>query len=812
MKTLRKFNLSFFIIYLVALLCLISLPATASGVRSKLSYYKMYPSSEIYLGKMPVQYINFGEPLKLNVTRFMDLRPHTNFAVNSDKPVKLKYNRKSGKLKIRVKENNFGLLDLPLTVKLPDKTQTSILTLASANQKLHRFAYNPEKKVESISVAGSFNSWDAGASPLKKTSGDTWVAEIPLSPGTHKYKIVINGNKWIPDPNNPRRSSDGYNNSIITIEKKEGSPPRLIPVSQTKNRVKLKLAGISIDSLEDVSAIFQLPDGSSKTAPYSLSGNHTIEVKTASAPGKSHLRVVVSDKNGRVSRSQRIRLSGTDEFNWHDAVIYMAMVDRFNDGNSRNTKTTNHPNVPRLGDWQGGDLQGIIKKIKSGYFDRLGINALWLSPLYQNPRQAWQEYIEPRYHFTGYHGYWPIKPRTVDSRFGNLKLVQRLVDLAHQHDIRVILDMVMNHTHKLHPYYRVNNDLYGKLKLGNGKENLRMWNKHQYTTWFDRFLPSFDFDNPKVTKLLIEDAEWWLEKTGADGFRLDAVKHIPPHFWGNLRKHIREAVGEKRNKKIYMVGESFLSRREIMKFVGPNKLDGQFDFPLYNTLLPTFAQGKSFNSLEVAVKASQKSYGHASIMSPLIGNFDKPRFMAYADGDIPDPEYDDSRELGINKPPKVNQSNAYKKLQQAMTFLVTLDGAPMIYYGDEVGLTGAGDPDNRRMMKFGKKLNRHQENTLEVTQTLIHTRLEHPALRYGSRHAAHVSKNQYVITRAYFEDRVLAAFNQADRPVQLNLNLQPDLKPDTYRCVLTGREITVKDNKTTTLKLPPHQSMLFIRQ
>ena len=122
-----------------------------------------------------------------------------------------------------------------------------------------------------------------------------------------------------------------------------------------------------------------------------------------------------------------------------------------------------------------------------------------------------------------------------------------------------------------------------------------------------------------------------------------------------------------------------MDRKGINSFIGPNRLDGRFEFPLYDSLLATLGtQTEDFASLEASVMASDRIFGPETAMSPLLGNHDRSRFLAYADGDLPDLKEPDEFVIGWSKPPKVNHPTSYAKLRMAFTFLLTSSGVPMI--------------------------------------------------------------------------------------------------------------------------------------
>ncbi len=165
------------------------------------------------------------------------------------------------------------------------------------------------------------------------------------------------------------------------------------------------------------------------------------------------------------------------------------MIDRFYDGDESNNNPVKHDSLSPKANYMGGDLKGVITKLNEGYFDSLGINVLWISPVYDNPNKAYKEYPAPHRYYSGYHGYWPISSNTVDEHFGNINDVKKIVSIAHKKGIKVLLDFVSNHVHKEHPYFNEHRDWFGKLKLPDGRLNLRFWDEFRLTTWFEPYLP-----------------------------------------------------------------------------------------------------------------------------------------------------------------------------------------------------------------------------------------------------------------------------------------------------------------------------------
>lgn len=561
-----------------------------------------------------------------------------------------------------------------------------------------------------------------------------------------------------------------------------------------------------------VSAIIEQPDGSSRTAKVIDCKSSLVTVPTAGLPDGAWIRVAIADDLGRVSRAVRARVKPTEDFQWQDGIMYYAFTDRFVDGDPANDRPSKDPAVLPQANYQGGDFQGIQKRIDDGYFKKIGVNVLWLAPLNRNPDGAWKEYQPPYRTYTGYHGYWPISRTEIEPRFGGEKGLKDLVGAARKNDIKIIADLVLKHSHVDDPMWKEHRDWYGTLELTDGKKNLRLWDEYQFSTWFEEFLPAFDFDNPKPVAFLIDNARSTAEKFDLNGYRLDAVKHIKYSFWPKFRTAMRRMQHDRDMSPMYFVGETFMNRQGIMSFVGPNMLDGQFDFPLYDTIMDVFGKGqKGFGELEDSLSASETIYGKETLMSPLIGNHDKSRFMAYADGDLPDPSNEDEEEIGWANPPRVDHPESYEKLKLALGFLLSIDGVPMVYYGDEVGLTGAGDPDNRKMMPAESALDAGQKGVRDTFAKLTALRSAHPALRYGSRRLLVADAARYAFVRRHFDDRVLAVWNRGSEPAEFELSVAPELPDGPYADILSGRLIEVKSG-VAKLRLDPMRSAFFIPQ
>jgi glycosidase len=260
-------------------------------------------------------------------------------------------------------------------------------------------------------------------------------------------------------------------------------------------------------------------------------------------------------------------------------------------------------------------------------------------------------------------------------------------------------------------------------------------------------------------------------------------------------------------KEIFQVGESFGSRAFIRSFTGPGLLSSQFDFPLYFDAREIFGSRKSsFKNLLESLELSLSAFGSSSLMVNLIGNHDTARFISYASGELVFSDNVNSAEW--NKKIMVFDEEAFKRHRLFLTFLITIPGIPMIYYGDEFGMAGAGDPDNRRQMRFPGNLFKNERITLEYTSKLVWLRRNHPCLRYGDFIPVQADEETFVYLRNYFDEVILIAMNrsQEEKNLEIKLPLLP-CSSEISMDLLTGEQVKATKNHS---KLSPMKLMLNV--
>ncbi len=454
------------------------------------------------------------------------------------------------------------------------------------------------------------------------------------------------------------------------------------------------------------------------------------------------------------------------DFDWRDAVLYFAFVDRFLDGDPSNNGSP-VSGVETPANYQGGDWAGVLSKIESGYFTSLGVNALWLSVPMNNTDSSGLG--TDGHLYSAYHGYWPTDLEVTESRFGSVDELVALVEAAHENDIRVIVDYAMNHVHQDSPVWQDHEDWFWPLDNGgsqcvcgggcswDGPEGKRCW--------FTSYLPDFNFNVAAARDFSVSNAIEWIQTTGIDGYRLDAVKHIEDAWITDLRARVTDEIESVTEQHFYMVGETFTGDRDLIRYyVDPTTmLDGQFDFPLRASIISALLlRNGSMSDLDDFIAGNIDFYG-AGIMSTFIGNHDVPRAVHFAQ-DYPewsDP-WTDGKDKAWNNTPGLPVGTApFERLATAYTMLFTLPGVPLIYYGDEIGLPGAGDPDNRRFMQWSGYSD-GQELLRDHISALAAIRAEHVALRHGSRETLSVGADTMAYRMQEGSDSVFVVLNRSD--------------------------------------------------
>ncbi len=711
----------------------------------------------------PIQLEN--DEIKINLEDyFMDISKIDSVAV----PPFLKSNLANDKSYLKLK---------PVSKRMPMLSTMSVFVdgntfdfLIKGPQKQLRTIALPDRGYRKVQIKGEMNSWNPNNANLKK-KGTNWVYTFNLNPGDYQYIFMVDG-KEMRDPKAPEISNgSGGVNSLLSIPKAKTEKLALMSTKSASGRK------IQLEYTNKPSAVYAFWNNQKIQAKISESGVELKVPARATASKRSVIRawgynaeglsndIYIPLENGRPIQKTR----ALDRHDYHAQIMYFTLIDRFNNGNPDNDDPVRDDSVLPQANYLGGDIAGITAKIKDGYFKKLNINSIWLSPITQNPLEAYKEFPKPNRWYTGYHGYWPIFSDRVDHRFGDDAALKELVDAAHANDMNILLDFICNHVHEKHEIIKKNPDWATRLNLPNGQKNIRIWDEQRLTTWFDTFLPSLDFSKQEVIDLQSDSAMYWIKKFNLDGFRHDATKHVDLAFWRTLTKKLKKEVMVEENRSLFQIGETYGSNELIQSYINTGMLDAQFDFNLYFNIREVFAKPEtSFSKAANALKETFNYFGHHSTMGYITGNHDIARFISLAGGALKFDEND--REAGFSREIGVGDLVGYDRLSMMTAFLMTIPGVPVIFYGDEIGIPGAGDPDNRRMMRFSK-LSPEESRTKKNAERLTKLRKNRMSLIYGDTNFLHEEDMSFAFARTYFDEITIPVFNKSDQEVTIELNL-----------------------------------------
>jgi glycosidase len=506
---------------------------------------------------------------------------------------------------------------------------------------------------------------------------------------------------------------------------------------------------------------------------------------------------------------------------WKDSILYFTFIDRFANGDPSNDGPVGAPAVAAT-DFQGGDWAGVRQKLEEGYFEDLGVNALWLSTPLDNPSKMHGDAQETHW-YTAYHAYWPDRLDQTEEHFGTLEELKGLVDAAHFRGMNVIIDYPINHVYIDSPVYKEHPEWFWPLEQTyNGQTKKCLcgqacsWDDEpeRKRCWFTEYLPDYNFTVKAARDATIDNIISWVKKTGVDGLRLDALKHVEDSFILELRQRLKQDIDPQRSQPFLLLGETFSGDRELLRYyVDPQRmLDGQFDFALRAPIVgAVMMRTLRFQNMEFPMTMrdlddfllSNANYYGEGLMSNFLGNHDVPRAIHFAEDR---PRWGSPWELGFDQtwtsPPALPPGNpAFERLANAFTVLFSLPGIPLIYYGDEIGMAGAGDPDNRRMMDFDTgNYTEGQRLLREHVRKLAHLRQARPALRRGQRVSLSAGDDTLAYQMQHAEGSVYVLINRADvaNPVS-------GLPAGNYEDLLTQQQVTGPQ-----VQLPPRSSMILV--
>ncbi|MFN8671182.1 MAG: glycoside hydrolase family 13 protein [Candidatus Sericytochromatia bacterium] len=504
-----------------------------------------------------------------------------------------------------------------------------------------------------------------------------------------------------------------------------------------------------------------------------------------------------------------------------DAIYYQIFVDRFYNGNTKNDVKDNeymfpYPEDPnnqfnnkvkamkwgdlpeqpaKNRDFFGGDIEGVRQKLP--YLQSLGINTIYFNPIFTSPSN---------------HKYDTQDYRTIDPHFASNEEFKNFVKEAHSKGFKVVLDGVFNHTGSWHRWF----DRAGKYDTVGAFENqsspwidfynFSQWPKNYISWWGFDTLPKLNYASSKLRGEVYGNsdsiAKTWIKEYGIDGWRLDVPNEAGPNggsddhsIWKGFRQAVKSA-----NPNAIIHGELW---KGAQPFLQGDEFDGVMNYEGFADAVSTYMNEgftiettqreritpSTFDTWIRSVMAKTPSQSNYVLMN-LLSSHDTSRFMFRA---------------------KDDEWKAY----EAVIFQMTFIGAPMIYYGDEIGMTGGKDPDCRRTFNWNFNKGDHLP---QLYKKMIAIRKNNSALRRGTFETLLTDDNNgiYSYSRMDKKNKVLVILNNTSATKTVTVNVAKMglekgavLKEELNNTSLSARTVKVDDNYNVTLPVYGHYGAIF---
>ena len=537
-------------------------------------------------------------------------------------------------------------------------------------------------------------------------------------------------------------------------------------VNQDKNDTKkLEVASASIDvsSLGGSSALAIVPDLQAVT----------ISATTDTTLGKKTLPIVVTDQYGNeYSTSVQVEVTArtkknVKDFDWDESVIYFMVTDRFFDGNESNNTASGAKTYGKdnAGLYHGGDFAGITQKID--YLEDLGINTIWITPIVENipgvtVTDTGKEDVP---YNAAYHGYWASDFTKLNPTLGTKEEFQTLIDQAHNRGIRIMVDIVVNHAGydtDFPDMIRSGDDIVSGSDQKDSLSNL----------------PDFKTEDPAVSAQLVKWQTQWVKDFGIDYFRVDTVKHVENDTWAELKNALTEVDSD-----FKMIGEyaggGYASNGNTL---GTGEMDSDLDFD-FNDQATNFVKG-NISSVENFLASRNSALNNTYMTGQFLGSHDEDGFkQKLLDG-------------GMKEDAATAASMVAASLQ------ITAKGQPVIYYGEEIGLTGLNNypyQTNRydfdwTMVNSDNKTYQHYKKMLSIRNayTDVFARGDRKTILASDENGYDIVSRSYKGTKLYVGLNIKDVAQTVEIPVSEN---NGTVLKDLY----SGKTYTVSNGKVKVI-------------
>ena len=605
-----------------------------------------------------------------------------------------------------------------------------------------------------------------------------------LTNGKTHYRYKANGN-YVVDAFNS--NSEKYNdadysyfeyyklNATVTAEVMNKS------FNYNENNVvkfKVKQADTDTQKLEVASASIDVSSlgGSSEMPIEPELQAVTISATVDTTLGTKTLPITVTDQYGNkfsttvdVEITDRVKKNEND-FDWDEAVVYFMMTDRFFDGNeSNNTASGTDTYGDNPGLYHGGDFAGVTAKLD--YLQDLGVNTIWLTPIVKNIAgvTVTDEGSEDVPYNAAYHGYWASDFTKLNPTMGTTEEFKTMISEAHKRGMRIMVDIVVNHAG-----YGTESTFADMLRDKSVSEgDIKSWQSG---------LPDFATEKAEVRAKLVEWQTSWMKDYGVDYFRVDTVKHVDSTTWAALKNSTTEV-----NPSFKMIGEYYgAGYASNGSTLGSGQMDADLDFD-FNDQATSFVSG-NISSVEKFLSARNSALNNAYMTGQFLSSHDEDGFKA-----------------SLMNGKKYTEDEATSAALVAATLQLTAKGIPVIYYGEEVGLSGLNNypyQTNRYDMDFSKATKdnvtyQHYKNLLSIRNayTDVFARGSRTVVASSDEEGYDVVSRSYGGTTLYVGMNIKDTVKEVKVPVSLAAGTEVK---DLY----SGATYTVGSDKTVAVTIP----------
>ncbi|WP_020424609.1 type I pullulanase [Paenibacillus sp. OSY-SE] len=613
--------------------------------------------------------------------------------------------------------------------------------------------------------------------------------------GEYEYKFVVTKDGSTTELTDPKNTVNGR--SIVNYKKPELAIQATIeggPIYAGLHRVlNIQYESKDMVGIREIIADLSTLGGSAATNVDTELLAHSFTVRDDIEPGMKEIPITLIDEYGnRHKSSAQVEViakpasTGKLGFDWDEARIYFVLTDRFYDGDPSNNGTAEQGyDKHHLEAYHGGDFRGLIDKLD--YIEQLGVNTLWITPIVENiDFNQGASFNGKQY---AYHGYWGKNFEKIDKHLGDLDTFKELIEKAHDRGIKIMVDVVLNHTG------------YG-LKPDDRSPGITAEDKQRFEGMLRSDgvsadanpvrgelagLPDFMTELPHVRDTIINWQAGWLERARTDRgdtidyFRVDTVKHVDDTTWKAFRNKLTEL-----NPEFKLIGEYFgASVDNTGSYLRTGEMDSLLDFD-FKGKARDFVNGK-LDATEAALQDREARMDNTAMLGQFLSSHDEDGFLShYVGGDK-------------------------GKLMVAAALQITAKGQPVIYYGEELGRSGANAKDmsqgqlseNRGDMPWDKldaekKMHAHYSK-------LLHIRAAHSkAFSKGERTklAGGDADGYMIFAKSHQNDTVIVGLNpkaQAKEIVTFRVPYAPGTKvADEY----SGTDYVVSAEQTVTVNIP----------